>query len=613
MISGAFYGILILGMCVQKLVKNLFFLTAVAFFGSCGAMDTIIPSAGTYKVNAKIDGVLLDEFSFVGADAKIQPFFEVPVSEDPDVTALVVFLRDSKGEIAGWKVIYSLDPAAAADAPKAAPEKEKDQGEAEIQENTENTIAEEKVDMTEAENGEENENSENKNTGEAAVSEVSTAGEYDLSTEPYKNGDELVIAVKTLDKSLPFFPIPADLPMGRYTLVSHVMGEKAVLEKSEKALFYLGDAVFSFDGILVHQPGVVLAPSQHISKSTVVLLEAGLEFDNRLDPYIVWYNGRRIVSEGNYSDGAGNLLWKAPEQSGFFSLRVEVFPVMNRMGLAGYQKDVSLLVSSKKTELHLLSEEHPDLLHWYLFEGDLNDSNKLSPEYALKTAEKIQPKWMPANGVYGLAAGPESYYQLPFVPLLDNGAERNCIENWQIFLRLKPLNDGGIFSVRFGSSPDVMINLHTENKKLILTLSSSAGAVSQSYALPETDSLLTADLTFSISPDRLSAKLNIDGNENAQNEAAQSVSIEAVVEDGFTVTLGRQMKDSSSSMATASASSTETAAARGNLRARKQVFTAIWDEFALVSLPPEEIIIEDDALEADEILLAEDDNSGTLN
>jgi len=53
-------------------------------------------------------------------------------------------------------------------------------------------------------------------------------------TDNYNNGDELIIPVLSLDKELPPFPIPQDLPAGRYTIVLQVMSGKDILQKTEK-------------------------------------------------------------------------------------------------------------------------------------------------------------------------------------------------------------------------------------------------------------------------------------------------------------------------------------------------------------------------------------------
>jgi hypothetical protein len=481
----------------------------LAFFCGCEAMDTFLPSSGTYKVNARVDNFPLDEFSFISSGDKIWPFFENSVSGDPDVTALTLFLRDFRGEVAGSRVVYNLD----------------------------NSV------------DEENESS----------------------------GEELSISVKSLDDNLPYYPVPPDLPMGQYKLIFQIMRGNQILQRSEKSFFYLADVNFSFDSIQVHQGGVS-ASSQQIPKGTVIMLEAKLDFDSGLDPYIVWYNGKSIISEGSFSNGAGNLLWKAPEQSGFISIRAEAFPIKDRQGLAGYSKDISLLVSSKKADIHLLSEDNQDILYWYVFEGDLRDtkSNGL-PELALKPAENISPKWIPASGTFGLAAGTNDIYTLPGVSFSNNESEF-----WQILSRFKPLDDGGIFSIQFGSQSAVTMNLIKDNKNLILMLISSTEVVTQTLNLPETDSFLTVEVNFSVQPNRLIAKFDIPENSDDQGESeSEAMAVNAQLNNEFLVMLGSQYKNDI------------TAFSPGN----KPALTVILDEFALLHLPDDVNMFADEIME----------------
>ena len=579
-----FYGKLIMGMCVQNIEKALILLAVLAVLGGCGVMDTILPSTGTYRVNAMVNDLPLDEFSFISSNDKIHPYFEDAVSGDPDVTALMVFLKNSRGEVAGWKVIYTLDP------------------ENDIEDNTENNLEreieqtdfqadsrniqedipsedfhddDENLDADDAEDEDEDNNDESKieNAGEDSSDDLPVVVvEIPQDIKLFNDSDEWIITVKNLDDDLPYFPIPSDLPMGRYTLVSQVMSGNQILHKTEKSFFFLSNVNFSFESIQVNQPGIT-ASSQLIPKGTVIMLEAVLNFDSRLNPYIVWYNGKKIISEGSFSEGAGNLLWKAPEQTGFFSIRAEAFPVASHQGLAGYVKDISLLVSSKNSDIHLISEDNADLLYWYIFEGNLNDSKrKASSERALRPAGNISPRWMPASGTYGLAAGPDIVYTFPRFAFSNNGNE-----NWRILSRFKPLNDGVILSVQFGPSFDVMINLSVEENNLILALTSPLETVSETFDLSEAEPFVIAEITFSVLSNRLRAKLNVIGDFLDQDEpAAKPVSIEAELDDEYRIILGSNVINN-------------TPVRSGGTTLRNSVFTALWDELALYYVPPMEI------------------------
>ena len=478
-------------MFIQNIKKMLVLPVILAFLGGCDDMGTFLPSANTYKINAQVNGVPIDECSFVSFDDQIYPFFEEPISDDPDVTAMVVFLKNSNGEIVGKKVKYCL------------------QGDADF--------------------------------------------------------DEVLIQVKNFDDNLPFFPMPVNLSVGRYTMVSQIMSGKDVLQKAEKVFYYLGNTLFSYDGIDVHLPGISDNP-QVISKGTVIMLEAQLDFDRRLDPYIVWYSGKKKISEGKFSDGAGVLFWKAPEQSGFFSIRAEVYPIDSFAGLTGYQKEISLLVSSKTTDLNLVSEDITQLVHWYVFDGNLDDSKMVtSAERSLKPVINKNPQWMSADGTYGLATGSDNTYTLPKVSI--SNYEK---EIWQALFRFMPLSEGQIFCVLFEKYPDANMTLSMEGQNLVLTLSSPLSTVSQVVAVPEQTSFLTAGVNFSILPGLLSARINVIGDYVEQGElAAEPIFIEAEIKDSFQILLGVKKEDAA---------------------VESQDHVVLWDEFALYNAPPIEII-----------------------
>jgi len=494
-------------MCFRSTAKVLIFLVFLAFLSGCDAMNNLFTSSSdTYKVSAQFNNVPLDECSFIRSDGKIRPYFEKPVSNDPDVTSLLVFMKNSSGVVTGPKVLYSLN------------------GEAEQ--------------------------------------------------------DELLVKVNNLDEALPIFPIPENLPVGRYTLVSQVMSGRDVLQKIEKSFYYMDNTVFSFEGINVHLPGVNENPLL-ISKEMTVMLEAKLNFNGRTDPYIIWYSGKRKVSEGKYSEGAGNLLWKASEQSGFYSIRAEVFPVENHYGLAGYQKEISLLVSAKAVDLNLVSGDIPQLVQWYVFEGNLNDLKMLnSTEQHSKPAVNGALQWMPSNGVYGLATGNNSI-TLPKVQINTESQYSEVVVHrgiWQTLFRFKSLNEGVIFSVLFESSPDISLVLSKDGQNLVLTLSSPNDTVSQTVKITEQNSFITAGVSFSILPDLLSAKINIMGESVEQgNLAAAPIRIEAEIKNNFKILLGLRKED----------------AVAFDTFNKKSFSTALWDEFALYKMPPMEILATD--------------------
>ena len=318
-----------------------------------------------------------------------------------------------------------------------------------------------------------------------------TLEQEDLPQSDYDYGSDVIIPVKSLDDILPPFPFPEGLPAGMYSMVSQVMSGKNVLQRIEKSFYYLNSMDFSYNSIDTYLPGIT-ETAQLIPKGTVVMLEANMDFIDSLDPYIIWYEGKNKISEGNYSDGAAQLFWKAPEQSGFFYLCAEVFPKKTEDRLVGYKKDISLLVSSiAAIDVHLISNNIPQLIHWYTFEGGLNDSKMMtSAERALMPAENNTPKWMGFKGTYGLVSGKDNIIYLP--KIIVSESIKNANNTWQTLFRFNPLNDGEIFSVFFGESSDdslpeggVHLQLFKDDLDIILTLTSSTKTVSQVYSFPD--------------------------------------------------------------------------------------------------------------------------------
>jgi len=478
-------------MCVQKFGKFLILLAVTVLFAGCDVMDSLFSSAGAYKINAQIDGVPLNECSFILVNNKITPFFEESVSGDIDITSLIVQLRNNGEDISDWGVYYSLRK----------------------------------------------------------------------ESQQYRGA----IQVESMDKDLPFFILPADLPMGLYSMVFKIMSGSDVLQRTEREFYYLGNAAFSYEGIDVHLPGIS-NNSQLVSRGQVIMLEAKLNFDESLDPYIVWYNGKSKIANGRYSEGAEYLLWRAPDYSDFYTFRAEVFPVNDFDSLAGYKRNIFVPVSSNTVDVNLISEKIPELRHWYVFDGNLNDSTTSSPveHRAISNSNRNRVRWMSANGTYGLAAGTNNNFALP-------KAELTARDSWQMLFRFKPINEGSLMSVDFISvSSNVVMDLSISEEKLFLTLSSPANTVSRTYNLPSNmENFLTMGINFSVSSGQVLAKVNVLGNKVEQDESAQHpIFLEASGLSDFQVVLGSLTEE-------------ETAAS---------VFTAVWDEFALYNNPSMNVI-----------------------
>jgi len=551
LIFSRFIDIFILGMCDQKRVKIFYIFAFSVLIGAlcgCEAMDNILASAEAYKINAQIDGVLLEDCSYVKSTDSINLSFEDSVSGDPDISSLVVFLKNSAEDVVGWKVTYIIDPSAA-------------KKEAALKENEDKT-------------------DENPTEKKAFVFN--------------ENGDELIIPVVNFDGELPSFPIPEILSVGSYKLNLQVMNKKEVLQKTEKNIYYIGRTAFSYEGINVYLPGAV-DTSHLVPKESVVMLEVNLNFDTRLNPYIIWYNGKNKISEGKFSDGAGFIFWKSPEQNGFYSLYAEVFPAEKTDGLAGYKKEISLLVSPNINNIHLVSSNIEQLKHWYTMEGNLNDLKNITSDVnALKLGSKNKLKWMGKDGTYGVATGYNNILKLPKMTVLHKDTE-----TWQALFRFKPLNNGVILSANFASTPDTAMFLSIEGKDLVLTLNTPQKTVVQtvrllteSSGLPENieDDLpfITAGIKFSVNSNMLSAQINVTGNLRPVELAARPIMLEAKIKNEFTITLGFT-NDSSLDELKNTDDKTETSAEQKNIKIFPE-YNVLWDEFALYYMPPINIL-----------------------
>ena len=655
-----------LGMCVQNFVKIVIFPVLLAvlavLMAGCGPIDSLFNSSGYYKINIQVNDIPIDECSFIRSSDRIRPYFEHSVSKDRDISALIVFLKDPMGEIAGWKVIYQLDVESRQNDSEDDNEDITESGIMSYQEEIRQGIQDETqqdefTELNDPSEDNQNEANETEDDQLAEVSENADSTENETSQEIpaylipayYKNGDELIIPVKNLD-NLPLFPIPQNLPMGDYIIVSHVMKDKDILYKTEKPLFYLSHTKFSYNEIHVHLPGIAES-NLLIPKGTVVMLETDLHFDSKLDPYIEWYSGKKKFAEGKISEGAANIFWKAPEESGFYTIRAVIFPVENSRKLPGYQKEISLLVSSKSTDIHLISEDIPfkpdfQLANWYVFESNLNDSRKLVPaeqadadqirsERSLKQV-KNTPLWKASNGTYGAATGSDNIISLPKILISDKARE-----NWQLLFRFKPENDGGLFSIRYGNNNDLFLHLYIENSNLLLSLTSPADTAAQIYSMqknppedtaeadvlpsqasgvpvqesaddeeapiilseetaePESSqiignswggdgSFVTAGIIFSVQPGSISAKLNYLGDKTNNMSDIKPITIKSEIKNEFQIILGFLKENKKPDNSSQMSGTSEKASEQST--AVKNELTAIWDEFALYKAPQTEDI-----------------------
>ncbi|MCL1991770.1 MAG: hypothetical protein FWG66_02345, partial [Spirochaetes bacterium] len=373
-----------------------------------------------------------------------------------------------------------------------------------------------------------------------------------------------IVEVSRLDGDIPLFEMPQEMPAGLYTIVAQVLAGGRVLFQNQYTFYYLADAGFVFQDIQMFLPNAV-ASSRIVPGGETVMLEARAFFDGSLNPHIVWLDGRRVISEGSFSEGAQRILWPAPELNSFVSLRAEIFPVRGAGGLPGISREISLPVSTRIADSRAVSADSQGLARWFLFAGNLADSlNPASAASQLRPQAGNLPVWLPAGGSFGLASGPQNTFSLTDLSLQHDGHGR-------FLFRFSPVSDGSIFSASFdgeGSADNIEMNLSLENEMLVLSLRSSSDFADLSVSA-ENSSLVTGTIDFSIGGGRLQAALEIaDGAGWGQSglQPAHSLALNASLAGGFSVLFGSSFDGEP--------------AAEAAVSAVPGGFTAIWDEFA---------------------------------
>jgi hypothetical protein len=422
--------------CVRK--PSLAFLSAVfwvLFLAACGDLDTILPSSVTYQVSALVGRTSLDDYSVVKTDDEVQPVFINPVLKDPDLTGLLVYLLSPEGEIVGKKVYYLLKTGEDQTEPSQNP----------AQDGTQDPVYDGNAETALDGPGEEENSEKNENR----------------PIDPAE-GKETRIHVSRLDKDLPAFPFPENLKLGLYSLVFEVLGEKQTLYQTERRIYYIGDAEFTLGDIQSYLPGLS-AGSFLIPPGLFVMLETQAAVDERLDPYIVWYDGKRRIAEGRIAEGSGCFLWEAPIQTGFHTIRAELFPFKpagvsfgtessrttgrsSVRELRGKVKELALPVSERGGKPVLFVPEGGKILRWYQFAGNIRDSMANGNRGNLTGNNVKDLHWVPSEGIYGLSVKTGDTYQFPYSSFtMDEDKHGGA----SFLLRVKPLTEGTLLSASF--------------------------------------------------------------------------------------------------------------------------------------------------------------------
>jgi hypothetical protein len=501
-------------------------LVCLFLFSTCGELETLFPSNGAYQVGTLVNGSSLEECSIIRSNDKVRPYFAVSVVNDPDLIGLLVYLQDSQGKIIGDKVRYTLLPYADENALT----------EEALQEETELNEADDPVLEDEAEKADDD---------EYKIPEQRTVAD----TRPVEKNTDIEIAVRSLAQELPYFPLPKDLEIGPYILVFEALGKKDSLSRMETNVFYVGSAEFNLKDISMYLPG--LSGPQLISPGTMIMLETSLDYDSRLDPYVIWYNGKNVISEGKISDGAGKLLWKTPEQAGFYSLRLEALPFhLKRSAYTGFSREIALPVSPKAISLGHFFENNgeytarsplsagtayaaatageetsasypaPELLQWYQFDGSLHSSLSTftNEQILLPANEEALPRWAAAEQSYGLAIGPDDPYLLSPVNFFRAETDQG---GGILLFHIRPLSEGIIFNAFFplqtSLTEGVWMNVIKKGNVITLRLSAADASVDLPvYPAFSAGGFIPIAVEFYIRPYRLEAKISLD--EYSQNK-----------------------------------------------------------------------------------------------
>jgi hypothetical protein len=426
-------------MCVQK--RSILVVVGVlGLVSACNQLDTVLPSAGSYQVNALVNQYSLDECSVIAAGDPVLPYFSSPVRGDPDLDALVLYLENSGGTALGNRVRYGMDAPGPAEA---------DGG---------------RIDGTRADGAQADGNFS------AGGTDDSGPGAGGLSVD-MESGGETFIRVAGFTGKLPPFPMPPGLEIGAYTLVFEIRGRETLLSRMSRPVYYIGDREFVTGEIHYYLPGIY-GNGNVVPQGVPVLLETRLRAGGDLEPYVVWYNGNRRIGEGPVTEGKARLFWKAPQKSGFHSIRAELFPFTPLPSQKGRVRELSLPVSAGAGgavfgEGALRGASADQVLYWYQFAGDLADT-RTGMELGIPASGRAGPVWYPAEQVYGLGLGTGESYEPPQVSLkLSPEGEGDL----RFFIRLLPLGGGTVFTARLGAAlRPVTVTLSVAEEALVLSL-----------------------------------------------------------------------------------------------------------------------------------------------
>ncbi|MDR1325035.1 MAG: hypothetical protein LBK00_03250, partial [Treponema sp.] len=502
-------------MLIRKFGAALGALCIINMLTSCGDGGTLVlPASETYKVDITLNSRSrsieqnFTENPIIRQGDEISPYLLNFSMDDPDVRSLTVFLKTLSGTILDGKAHYTLSGSA-------------------IRRNQVNSVLDPDETLPETGINGDGVNTEIETQPETAPVEPMPESTPTPTSVEVWGGPRGVVeqsfTVERLDRDLPPFMLDSELAIGQYLLVFQVIGVRSVLYQQERLFYFLGDADFDFNDIHRYLPGG--ASIAHLAPPGVaVMFEAQLNFDERLDPYIVWYNSKKRIGEGRVADGLNRLIWTVPQQTGFQTIRAEVFPFEPAQKISGETKELSLAVSLKSKNSGYFVEDVRRFVCWYQFQNNLidavqpkSDQNHLVVDGG---ASRI-PRWLPVADIYGLVLGPRDRYLLPLSLPLSTEEEKEQEKQGvgELLLHIKPLRDGTIFKAEFNTKPNpnstksntVELNCSFITGKPVLLLS-TGGLTFESSPLTGDSSdhdLLTLSIKFSLSKNIFTVNLYV--------------------------------------------------------------------------------------------------------
>jgi len=472
-----------------------------------------LQSGTGYQISAVVGNQSLENSSLIWEGDKIRPYFIDSVENDPDLTGLRVEFQRSDGAYLEETIEYLLQ--------KSLPQ-------------------EEEPNDTEEEEESPAENEELSPEGEEEPApEGIPLGTGDRETEPREEEKKgRSIPITDIHRNLPVFTFPDSAPPGVYTMMFRILGRIKELGIIEKQVYYLGDAEFRIDDMAYLLPGYS-GGSHLIAPGTQVMLEARISSGPGLDPYLRWYEGKKLLSQGRAAEGARHLLWKAPDRTGFQIIRLEALPFPPDIPgpLKGREKELSLPVSSKAEvpgyfPRFFPEEEGGRLLNLYLFEGDLKDSAAGEVEKTKKAWNNDNsPHWDGYGGVYGLALGPGDPYE-PTITSFQADPEGG---KGTFLLRFKPLSEGEVLRLHFQGRNAGGIELvlsWTGDAVCLEVHKDEGGLLGKIEKIPEHSGFISLALNFSIALREPEDPGNDLSQENPIQEFALSLSLETGEEEG---------------------------------------------------------------------------------